>query len=188
MKKVFILLVSALLLFSLSACNIVKEKIDDAVKSALADASLAPVETAPEKTSLAPEIVTDPLTTVDPNDTVYEADMDVKDGHTDLWKEDIPAYVPRFEYGEYLPDESGKLEYNGTAVISLLYKGVTMADLKDYSQKMKDSGYADVSYAEASGNAAVTGTYKKDGVESAILMSLDTGADKCTLVITVTQK
>ncbi len=186
MKKLFVLLVSLAMIVSLSGCNIVKDRIRDAVQSAMADATQAPV-VSEEPATEDPE-TTEQDATQEPEATVSLDDMNVKDGNTDLWKEDIPAYVPRFGYGEYLPGESGKLEYNGSAVISLLYKGVKAEELKEYSEKMKEAGYTDVSYASYDGGAVVTGAYKKDGVESAILMSLDTASDKCTLVITVTAK
>ncbi len=189
MKKLFVLFVSLVMIVSLSGCNLVKQKIKDAVQSAMADATQAPAESAEPDTAEPEATETDATEKPDePEATVNPDDMDVKDGNTDLWKDDIPAYVPRFGYGEYLPGESGKLEYNGSAVISLLYKGVKAEELKEYSESMKEAGYADVSYAEYDGGAVVTGSYKKDGVESAILMSLDTAADKCTLVITVTAK
>lgn len=57
------------------------------------------------------------------------------------WVSGIPAYVPRFVYGEIDISQSKITEGSISTVFHLFIKGVEMADMDEYAIELKNAGY-----------------------------------------------
>lgn len=191
MKKLLLVFTAILMVLSFSACGAIRDKVVDVVKSAVANASLAPEESVePELTEEAQETAapvesTEPEESAAAEETEEPGNIDIGDG---LSPDELPAFVPKFQYGEFIEKDSGKLEYNGSAVYTMNFSGVEKKNLEEYKDALIAAGYADTVITEYDGGVMIAGNYKKDDVESAALVTLNTKDGTCIYILTIVAK
>lgn len=195
MKKAFVILFSFVVVFSLSSCSILRNRISNSIKtikSAAAEFSLSPEWTeesadntvSPENTdeprsteSDVPESTEAPEATSEP-----QATISTDEGFT-VWPKDLPYNIPEFTYGSIQKDQSFKAESDGAATYSMQFTGVKISDVEAYGKAMKDAGMT-VNTAEDSGTYSAVGMIQKDLVPVVMLSAyLSKESGSCSVVL-----
>lgn len=76
-----------------------------------------------------------------PAATTPAAEEQPAGGGTGGWLDDIPAAVPKFEYGTFEKDQSSGAPFGDRTMYSLYYEGVKKEDIQAYGDKLTAAGF-----------------------------------------------
>jgi hypothetical protein len=197
MKKAAVILFTAMIVFSLSACGMIRNKVVSQLKSVVAAAASAlpgdtdaAEETAAPDDSASPEETAAPEDTVSPEETAAEQtaqpDETAAEGNpsdSTSWIEGIPSYVPVFQYGTYVSDQETKIEAGDGTSYGMCFEKVSKKDMEAYAGILKKAGFEIVS-SEAGGTFTIVGGLKQDGVSVAtVMISWSSENSTCNFVV-----
>lgn len=174
MKKAILVVLAFALLLTLSSCSLIRNRIANTIRKAVSDRNTNVETQLPEATKeavRATEKPGEPADTGEPAPSELPAATDAFTNDATL--EDVPDFVPPFNYGSLNGQYSSKIVYEGTETYSFQMEGVSEEDVKAYNEALKDAGFENY-YAEGEGYITVMGTLQLEGNRSAsVMVSLD---------------
>lgn len=184
MKKAVLLITVVLLVISLSACGAIRDKIVSGIKSAVAEVSLAPdVTEKAEEPTAAPDETAAPEESAAAEETTEPEATEAVVGIEGFWPDAIPEYIPKFSYGAYVEKDSGKMEYDGSLIVTMNFINVARDQMDKYVDALKQAGF-ETTKTDINGELLVSGTLKKDKKESTLLIGWQKGG-VCSYVLTI---
>lgn len=188
MKKIILIMMVSFLMLGLCACGAIRNRIVDTLKSAAADITMPPMETAGQiEDTTDPEETEGQVSTALPEETAAPEATQASGGLEGFWPEDVPADVPVFKHGKYMEESSGKMEYEGNMLFTMVFSGVKKEQVEEYYQALDNAGY-EVTKSEIAGSFIMTGSLKKNSKElCSILITWSEETGDCSIILTITE-
>jgi hypothetical protein len=102
------------------------------------------------------------------------------------WPDDIPAYVPAFDAGTFVQEDSSRVDIGGAVTYGMAFAGVSRQDIDAYLAALKQAGF-EAYPNETEGVYAVAGTVTKSGGASVMVSaSLEDATGNCSLIVILT--